>query len=139
MLLRSAVRDIDKSLGYPDCLIGVGTTCFQKARLRCCVMPGLSHQRSSLLFQWSHSVPRFLAGKGLFYLFIFPDRIFFCSPGCPGTCSVDHVGLENKRSACLHLLGSGIRDLCHHSLAVFCGFSCYTQQTEAITHTLSPH
>ena len=30
-----------------------------------------------------------------FFLFVcFPDRVSFCSPGCPGTCFVDQAGLE---------------------------------------------
>jgi hypothetical protein len=30
----------------------------------------------------------------LFCLFVFRDRVSLCSPGCPGTHSVDQAGLE---------------------------------------------
>jgi hypothetical protein len=29
-----------------------------------------------------------------FYSFFFQDRVSLCSPGCPGTLSVDQAGLE---------------------------------------------
>ena len=28
------------------------------------------------------------------FLLLFQDRVSLCSPGCPGTCSVDQAGLE---------------------------------------------
>jgi hypothetical protein len=28
------------------------------------------------------------------FFFLFRDRVFLCSPGCPGTHSVDHAGLK---------------------------------------------
>jgi hypothetical protein len=35
----------------------------------------------------------------LFVLFLFfPDRVSLCSPGCPGTHSVDQAGLELRNS-----------------------------------------
>jgi hypothetical protein len=41
--------------------------------------------------------------------------VFLCSPGCPGTCSVDQVGLELKE---IHLPlfppSAGIKGVCHH-------------------------
>jgi hypothetical protein len=30
----------------------------------------------------------------LFFLFVFQDRVSLCSPGCPGTHSVDQAGLK---------------------------------------------
>ena len=30
----------------------------------------------------------------LFFVFVFLDSIFLCSPGCPGTHSLDQAGLE---------------------------------------------
>ena len=37
-----------------------------------------------------------------------------CSPGCPGTISIDLASLELKRSVCLYLLGAEINSMCHH-------------------------
>ena len=28
------------------------------------------------------------------FVFVFPDRVSLCSPGCPGTCSLDQAGLK---------------------------------------------
>jgi hypothetical protein len=50
----------------------------------------------------------------IFCLFVF---VSLCSPGCPGTHSVDQAGLE---LSLLSLpLEAGIKGLCHHLLAVF--------------------
>jgi hypothetical protein len=34
--------------------------------------------------------------KNLFLFFVFQDRVFLYSPGCPGTHSVDQVGLKPR-------------------------------------------
>jgi hypothetical protein len=34
----------------------------------------------------------------LFYFLVFWDRVSLCSPGCPGTHSVDQAGLELRNS-----------------------------------------
>ncbi|GAB1294594.1 DNA topoisomerase 2-binding protein 1 [Apodemus speciosus] len=62
-----------------------------------------------------------VAGK-LFYALIGPEklgssaffrqeeqRVSLCSPGCPGTHSVDQAGLELQKSACLCLPSAGIK------------------------------
>jgi hypothetical protein len=49
----------------------------------------------------------------LFVLF-FRDRVSLCSPGCPGTHSVDQAGLEHKKSACFCLPSVGIKGRHHH-------------------------
>jgi hypothetical protein len=43
----------------------------------------------------------------LFYLFVFGDRVSLCSPGCPGTHSVDQAGLElrNPPASASQVLG----------------------------------
>jgi hypothetical protein len=43
---------------------------------------------------WSSSTSR--NGKNVFFSFVllFQDRVSLCSPGCPGTHSVDQAGLE---------------------------------------------
>jgi hypothetical protein len=33
------------------------------------------------------------------FVFIFRDRVFLCSPGCPGTHSVDQAGLKLRNEA----------------------------------------
>jgi hypothetical protein len=42
-----------------------------------------------------------------FVLFCFRDRVSLCSPGCPGTHSVDQVGLElrNPPASASQVLG----------------------------------
>jgi hypothetical protein len=42
-----------------------------------------------------------------FYLFIFRDRVSLCSPGCPGTHSIDQAGLElrNPPASASQVLG----------------------------------
>jgi hypothetical protein len=34
------------------------------------------------------------AGNSVSFVFVIQDRVSLCSLGCPGTCSVDQVGLE---------------------------------------------
>jgi hypothetical protein len=48
-------------------------------------MPGLS-----ICILWSSSSPL------LFFFSVFQDRVSLCSPGCPGTHSVDQAGLKLK-------------------------------------------
>jgi hypothetical protein len=47
---------------------------------------------SSGVSKESNSVLTYI--KFIFYFFGFQDRVSLCSPGCPGTHSVDHAGLE---------------------------------------------
>ncbi|GAB1284876.1 Fer-1-like protein 5 [Apodemus speciosus] len=42
------------------------------------------------------------------------DEVSLCSPGCPGTHSVDQAGLELKKSACLCLPSAGITGTSYH-------------------------
>jgi len=46
-------------------------------------------------------------------LFGFSRQGFSCSPGCPGTHSVDQDDLE-LRAAFFCLLSAGIKSVCHH-------------------------
>jgi hypothetical protein len=39
----------------------------------------------------------FFWGRGCFCLFVFRDRVYLYSPGCPGTHSVDQAGLELRK------------------------------------------
>jgi hypothetical protein len=53
----------------------------------------------------------------IFFPLVFQDRVSLCSPGCPGTQSVDQVGLKLIE---LHLPlppSAGIKGVCHHCLA----------------------
>jgi hypothetical protein len=47
-----------------------------------------------LSLSWTH-FPQINWGLNLFY---FRDRVSLCSPGCPGTHSVDQAGLELRNS-----------------------------------------
>jgi hypothetical protein len=40
--------------------------------------------------------------------FVFRGRVSLCSPGCPGTNSIDH------KSTCLSLPSAGVEGVCHH-------------------------
>jgi hypothetical protein len=45
---------------------------------------------------------------------VFRDRVSLCSPGCPGTHSVDQAGLELKFT-CLCLPSAGIKGVLYHA------------------------
>ena len=45
---------------------------------------------------------------------LFSFVLVFCSPGCPGACSVDQAGFKFKRSPCLCLFRAGIKGVHHH-------------------------
>ncbi|EDL24724.1 interleukin 17 receptor D [Mus musculus] len=48
---------------------------------------------------------------GFIYLFlVFRDRVSLCSPGCPGTHSVDQAGLLTQKSTCPCLPSAGIKE-----------------------------
>jgi hypothetical protein len=51
----------------------------------------------------------------LFLFLFFRDRVSLCSPGCPGTHSVDQAGLRNLPASAPR---AGIKGLCHHCLAL---------------------
>jgi hypothetical protein len=40
----------------------------------------------------------------LLFVFVFQDRVSLCSPGCPGTHSVDQAGLELRFFSVLFLM-----------------------------------
>jgi hypothetical protein len=44
---------------------------------------------------------------GFLFCFVFRDRVSLCSPGCPGTHSVDQAGLElrNRPASASQVLG----------------------------------
>ncbi|KRY99592.1 hypothetical protein T11_2101 [Trichinella zimbabwensis] len=44
------------------------------------------------------------------------NKVSLCSPGCPGTCCLDHVGFK-LRDPPVCLLSTGIKDVCHHCSA----------------------
>jgi hypothetical protein len=54
----------------------------------------------------------------LVWFLVFRDRVSLCSPGCPGTHSVDQAGLElrNPPASASQVLGS---KACHHCPACF--------------------
>jgi hypothetical protein len=58
---------------------------------------------------WSHSLSYSLLVVSLFFFFFgfFRDRVSLCSPGCPGTHSVDQAGLElrNPPASASQVLG----------------------------------
>jgi hypothetical protein len=63
---------------------------------------------------WILGLEPWSSGRAVFVLFIYPpppfffrDRVSLCSPGCPGTHSVDQAGLElrNLPASALQVLG----------------------------------
>jgi hypothetical protein len=52
------------------------------------------------------------------FCFVFRDRVSLCSPGCPGTHSVDQAGLELKNLPASASRVLGFKGVCHHCLAV---------------------
>jgi hypothetical protein len=65
-----------------------------------------------------------------FFVFVFRDRVSLCSPGCPGTHSVDQAGLElrNPPASASQVLGL---KACHHHLAtkLFLKSNCKDQES----------
>jgi hypothetical protein len=47
-------------------------------------------------------------------LFVFRDRVSLCSPGCPGTHSVDQAGLELRNPPASASQVQGIKGVRHH-------------------------
>jgi hypothetical protein len=43
------------------------------------------------------------------FCFFFPDRVLLCSPGCPGTHSVDQASLELRNSPASASQGLGLK------------------------------
>jgi hypothetical protein len=58
-----------------------------------CLYIGLQHRKRAPDLMWLLGFELRTSGRedGAFS---FPDRVSLCSPGCPGTHSVDQVGLE---------------------------------------------
>jgi hypothetical protein len=60
---------------------------------------------SCLYLFWSVA-PNRKGFRRLFFFFFFKDRVFLCSPGCPGTHSVDQAGLlsalPSTSLGCMH-------------------------------------
>ena len=50
----------------------------------------------------------------VFWIWIFRDRISLCSPGCPGTHSLDQAGLELRNLPASVSQSAGITGMCHH-------------------------
>ena len=46
-----------------------------------------------------------------FFFFFFRDRVYMCSPGCPGTHFVDQAGLKIRNLPA----SAGIKGMCHHT------------------------
>jgi hypothetical protein len=49
-----------------------------------------------------------------FFFLVFRDRVSLCSPGCPGTHSVDQAGLK-LRNLPLCLPSAGIKGMRHYA------------------------
>jgi hypothetical protein len=67
-----------------------------------CGDPILDPFRQSQLLAWSGTffffVPQPYWVFFFFFFLFFRDRVSLCSPGCPGTHSVDQAGLELRRN-----------------------------------------
>jgi hypothetical protein len=51
------------------------------------------------------SPPLFLFWFIYLFTLVFRDRVSLCSPGCPGTHSIDQAGLENPPASATQVLG----------------------------------
>jgi hypothetical protein len=56
------------------------------------LIPALGRQRQALHSKFQDS--QGYVERPCLFLFVFRDRVSLCSPGCPGTHSVDQAGLE---------------------------------------------
>ena len=54
--------------------------------------------------------------------FVFQDRVSLCSPGCPGTHSVDQTGLKIKDAPTSASLNPGTNGVNHHHRQAHFGF-----------------
>jgi hypothetical protein len=84
--------------------------------LNCMILPSPPKCFSRVLCQFENvTMLGFWFGLVWFWFwFWFLDKVSLCSPGCPGTCSVDQAGLKLKRSTCLCLPSAGIKRMHHH-------------------------
>jgi hypothetical protein len=53
-----------------------------------------SHTEQGTCITWGAGVSLDLFLDNFFFFLVFQDRVSLCSPGCPGTHSVDQAGLE---------------------------------------------
>jgi hypothetical protein len=84
--------------------------------------------------------------RGYYYYYYFWDRVSLCSPGCPGTHSVDQPGLELRNSpapasqvmglkACATTPGEAIIKMCSFDSSVSCaGDWCILKNGTDHTH-----
>jgi hypothetical protein len=85
-----------------------------------------------------HSCGVFFVCLFVFFLF-FGDMVSLCSPGCPGTHSVDQAGLElrNPPASASQVLGLKV---CATAPSHSCGFEllCFSLSSRIIFHGLFP-
>jgi hypothetical protein len=82
----------------------------------------------------------FLFFSFLSFFFIFQDRVSLYNPGCPGTHSVDQIGLELRNPPASAFPSAGIKGVCHHCLVLsillateYVGlWSNYKEQTQMV-------
>ena len=77
--------------------------------------PGPSAKAATALNCWAIS-PAIKETLFLLVGLFFRDKVSLCSPGCPGTFCLDHVGFK-PRDPPVCLLSTGIKDVCHHCSA----------------------
>ena len=71
--------------------------------------PGPSAKAATALNCWAIS-PAIKESLFLLVGLFFRDKVSLCSPGCPGTCCLDHVGFK-LRDPQVCLLSTGIKDV----------------------------
>jgi hypothetical protein len=82
----------------------------------CCYFVSFLHLQKDLFFKKFNLIWFFV-----FVCFVFRDRVFPCSPGCPGTHSVDQAGLElrNPPVSASQVLGLKVFDITARRFVLF--------------------
>jgi hypothetical protein len=112
-------RSVSRELEMDVELLQGQAWCFRECSDVCCAL--LSYQNGDIPSLLAPQAGLCLQSAGIkgphqsfqadglfFFFFFFKDRVSLCSPGCPGTHSVDQVGLKlrNPSASASQVLGS---------------------------------
>ena len=102
-----------------------------------CMLQRITLRVSVLLLPWDSGHQVSACFYPLYYLGLLRGgwvQVWPCSPGCPGTCHVDQVGLELIDIACLCLLSAVSKVTCHHSF-----YNIFKLKTKTKTNNTQSH